>query len=136
MMLVLDSFLDKDHSSLPAYIKAGKEFGISDTSNETIISNSDDVIFIPSIRTPNMYMPLHYSVRSSEIEARTSSITISPHFIIKNKLPFDFNLHCVADFIKCEFLGKKIQIMCKELLLFVLCRRLSFASPIHITFGL
>ena len=44
MMLVLDSFLDKDHSSLPAYIKAGKEFGISDTSNETIISNSDDFI--------------------------------------------------------------------------------------------
>ena len=73
---VLDSFLDEDHSSLPTYIKAGKEFGISETSNETIISNSDDVIFIPSIRTPNMYMSLHYAVRSSEIEARTSSITI------------------------------------------------------------
>ena len=101
MMLLLDSFSDKDHSSLPAYIKAGKEFGISETSNETIISNSDNVIFIPSIRTPNMYMPLHYSVRSSKIEASTNSITISPHFIIKNKLPFDFNLHCVADFIKC-----------------------------------
>ena len=145
----LPSFFDEEHTSLSAYLTAGREYTLSQTAIDAVISNIDDVIFIPTIKQKDLFLPLHYCVKSCGIEARTNIVTLYDHFTIHNKLNVPFSLQCVNNFTECKVISEPIifpansdnpLIRCSKEFsyLFVVDGsnpvQLSFAAGIHTTF--
>ena len=145
----LPSFFNKDSPTLSAHITAGRGYNLSETPIDTLITNIDDVIFIPTTQSKDLCLPLHYCVKSCGVEARTSIVTLYDHFIIHNKLDIPFSLQCVNNFDEFTKLGNEMVFaansdtplsMCsKQFSYLFVCEnsdpiQLSFAAGIHTTF--
>jgi vacuolar protein sorting-associated protein 13A/C len=57
----------------------------------------DDVLLLPTPISPDLYVPLHYTVHSAEPYAHSSLVTITPHVSVVNNISATVFLHPAAE---------------------------------------
>jgi vacuolar protein sorting-associated protein 13A/C len=144
------SKVKKDQPKLPVNIFVDDQILLCNTEPvDCSISGIDEVLLIPTGQSPELFIPLHYTMTSAEPYAHSTIVTITPHLSVINKFqrrfflqPVGHEQEVIGDPIPLEA-ASKVQLKCCTATLAYLFNFedsenfviLQLGAPVHSTFA-